>query len=159
VRVSRTIVTTMPTRRAYIYPARPYASTKTDSSLPPMGLRVRLTASVDLSGFSQVDRAILQALKRSYLQGTSRRLFQVPVNGRFVTKAVSTDTIIAVNGTNPPNVHGFTPAVTGPLRIVVDITPRQGLPSTRRDHSDPPIAHRALRCSRTRDTQVSSYPT
>jgi len=228
--------TTMPTRRAYLYPARHYASTKTDSSLPPMGLRVRLKASVDLSGFSQEDRVILQALKRygmlladngqpwfitgvpdsrwndddlhklnritgadlevvdtstlrngsisggppptprpsrptptpmrqqramtftfdalvvnntrgqvkpafplnqqlvivarytvrnlqrSYLQGTVRRLFQVPVNGRFATKAVSTDTIIAVNGTNPPNVHGFTPAVTGPLRIVVAIT-------------------------------------
>ncbi|MEY2470034.1 MAG: hypothetical protein QOF21_2732, partial [Actinomycetota bacterium] len=35
------------TRRAYIYPARHFASDSTDSSLPPMGLRVRLKSSVD----------------------------------------------------------------------------------------------------------------
>jgi hypothetical protein len=37
------------TRKAYIYPARHYASDSTDPSLPPMGLRVRLKASVDIS--------------------------------------------------------------------------------------------------------------
>ena len=36
------------TRRAYIYPARHFASDSTDQSLPPMGLRVRLKASVDI---------------------------------------------------------------------------------------------------------------
>src|SRR5207302_4505021 len=30
------------TRRAYVYPARHYASSSSDPSLPPMGLRVRL---------------------------------------------------------------------------------------------------------------------
>ena len=34
---------------AYIYPARHYASDSTDQSLPPMGLRVRLKASFDIS--------------------------------------------------------------------------------------------------------------
>lgn len=51
------------TRRAFIYPARHYASSSDDPSLPPMGLRVRLKASVDLSGFPRQARIVLQALK------------------------------------------------------------------------------------------------
>ena len=51
------------TRRAYIYPARHYASSLTDPSLPPMGLRVRLKANVDISGFPRQARIVLQALK------------------------------------------------------------------------------------------------
>lgn len=52
------------TRRAYIYPARHYASDSTDPALPPMGLRVRLKASFDISGFPPQARVILEALKR-----------------------------------------------------------------------------------------------
>jgi hypothetical protein len=51
------------TRRAYVYPARHYASSSDDPSLPPMGLRVRLKASVDISGFPKQARVVLQALK------------------------------------------------------------------------------------------------
>ncbi|HEX5246062.1 MAG TPA: hypothetical protein VFW41_02905 [Gaiellaceae bacterium] len=51
------------TRRAYVYPARHYASSSNDPSLPPMGLRVRLKASVDISGFPRQTRIVLQALK------------------------------------------------------------------------------------------------
>jgi hypothetical protein len=51
------------TRRAYIYPARHYASPSDDPALPPMGLRVRLKASVDISGFPKQARVVLQALK------------------------------------------------------------------------------------------------
>jgi hypothetical protein len=51
-------------RRAYIYPARHYASSLTDPSLPPMGLRVRLKASFDVSGFPRQSRIVLVALKR-----------------------------------------------------------------------------------------------
>ena len=51
------------TRRAYVYPARHYASSSSDPSLPPMGLRVRLKASVDISGFPRQTRIVLQALK------------------------------------------------------------------------------------------------
>jgi hypothetical protein len=52
------------TRRAYVYPARHYASDKTDPTLPPMGLRVRLKASFDTSGFPRQSRVVLAALKR-----------------------------------------------------------------------------------------------
>ncbi len=51
------------TRRAYVYPARHYASSSDDPSLPPMGLRVRLKASFDISGFPRQARIVLQALK------------------------------------------------------------------------------------------------
>jgi hypothetical protein len=52
------------TRRAYVYPARHFASDSTDPSLPPMGLRVRLKASFDVSGFPRQARIVLTALKR-----------------------------------------------------------------------------------------------
>ncbi len=52
------------TRRAYIYPARHFASDSTDPALPPMGLRVRLKASVDISRFGPQARVILVALQR-----------------------------------------------------------------------------------------------
>ena len=51
------------TQRAYIWPARHYASSYTDTNLPPMGLRVRLKASVNISSYPAEVRVILQALK------------------------------------------------------------------------------------------------
>ena len=51
------------TRRAFIYPARHYASDLTDSRLPRMGERVRLKASYDISHFPKQARAVLRALK------------------------------------------------------------------------------------------------
>ena len=52
------------TRRAYVYPARHYASSATDPNLPPMGLRVRLKASFPTRGYPRQARVILEALKR-----------------------------------------------------------------------------------------------
>ncbi len=51
------------TQRAYLWPARHYASSNTGPTVPPMGTRVRLKASYDISGFSPTNRVILQALK------------------------------------------------------------------------------------------------
>jgi hypothetical protein len=51
------------TRRAYVHPARHFASTRTDANLPPMGMRVRLNANFDGSGFPQTVQVILQAMK------------------------------------------------------------------------------------------------
>ncbi len=50
-------------RRAYIYPATHYASSKTDRYLPRMGERFRLRQDFDLSGFSPHTTAILKGLK------------------------------------------------------------------------------------------------
>ena len=52
------------TRRAYVFPARHYASDSNDASLPPMGLRLRLRASFDVSGYPRQARIVLLALKR-----------------------------------------------------------------------------------------------
>ena len=52
------------TQRAFIHPATHYASSSTDPALPPMGLRVRLKASFDVSAFTGSSRAVLTALKR-----------------------------------------------------------------------------------------------
>jgi hypothetical protein len=52
------------TQRAYLWPARHQASSVTDPSAPPMGLRLRLKAYVDMSRFSPANRVILTALKR-----------------------------------------------------------------------------------------------
>ena len=51
------------TRKAYVYPARHYASSDTSTSVPPMGTRVRLKADFDISGYPQQARVILQAMK------------------------------------------------------------------------------------------------
>ena len=52
------------TRRAFVFPARHQAGSSGDPALPPMGLRVRLKASVSLDGFGVQSRVVLQALKR-----------------------------------------------------------------------------------------------
>lgn len=51
------------TQRAYLWPARHFASSSSDPTLPPMGLRVRLKSNVDISGYPAQVRVILQGLK------------------------------------------------------------------------------------------------
>jgi hypothetical protein len=52
------------TRRAYVTPARHWASRSDNPSLPPMGMRVRLKASYDISSFPADAQVILKALKQ-----------------------------------------------------------------------------------------------
>jgi hypothetical protein len=52
------------TRRAFVLPATHWASAITDEDVAPMGLRFRLKAAVDISGFSPTNQVILTALKR-----------------------------------------------------------------------------------------------
>ena len=56
-------ITVPNTQRAYIHPATHWASSETDPDLPPMGLRVRLKASYDISGLRGHARALAIALK------------------------------------------------------------------------------------------------
>jgi hypothetical protein len=51
------------TRRAYIAPARHWASSDTDPLRPPMGMRVRLKAGFPIAGYPDRVQVILQALK------------------------------------------------------------------------------------------------
>jgi hypothetical protein len=57
-------VTVRRSRRAYVYPARHFASDDPDPSLPRMGERLRLKAGVDVSGLPRQARVIAKALKR-----------------------------------------------------------------------------------------------
>jgi hypothetical protein len=52
------------TRNTFIYPARHEASDSGDPSLPPMGLRLRLKANVDISHLPPQARIVATALKR-----------------------------------------------------------------------------------------------
>lgn len=52
------------TQRAYVWPARHYASSLTDPKYPPMGQRFRLKASFDISPFPADVQVILRALKK-----------------------------------------------------------------------------------------------
>jgi hypothetical protein len=47
----------------FVYPARHAASSSSDPSLPPMGLRVRLKAGVDISKLPRQARIVAQAMK------------------------------------------------------------------------------------------------
>jgi hypothetical protein len=52
------------TRRAFIYPARHFASPLTDPALPAMGQRLRLRRGYPIAGFPRQARVVLRALKR-----------------------------------------------------------------------------------------------
>ncbi len=51
------------TRRAFVFPARHFASDLTDPSLPAMGLRFRLKRSYPIASFPPQARVVLRALK------------------------------------------------------------------------------------------------
>lgn len=52
------------TRRAYVWPARHYASSLTGLQYPPMGQRFRLKTGFDISGFSTSMQVILKAMQK-----------------------------------------------------------------------------------------------
>lgn len=52
------------TQRAYVWPARHFASDLTGEEYPPMGQRFRLKADFDISGFAPQLQVILQALQK-----------------------------------------------------------------------------------------------
>ena len=52
------------TRKAYVFPASHWASSNTDPLRPPMGMRVRLKSSFDLTGYPAQAQVVLRALKK-----------------------------------------------------------------------------------------------
>lgn len=52
------------TQNTFLWPARHQASSSSNPDLPPMGLRLRLKANVNISSFSHNNQIILTALKR-----------------------------------------------------------------------------------------------
>lgn len=73
--------TVVHSQRAYVWPARHFASSNTDENLPPMGLRFRLKSDFDISGYSPKLQVIMRTMKKYgiivsdngsnwYIQGT-----------------------------------------------------------------------------------------
>jgi hypothetical protein len=63
-RIDHAIRITVPrTQKKYVWPARHFASSNTDATLPPMGLRLRLKAGVDISRLPAQARIVAQAMK------------------------------------------------------------------------------------------------
>src|SRR5215471_8803015 len=52
------------TQKAFVLPATHWASTTTDPNAPPMGMRLRLKAGFNISGFPADDQVLLTALKK-----------------------------------------------------------------------------------------------
>ena len=64
-RIDHALRITVPrTRRAFIYPARHFASDSSNPDLPAMGQRLRLRRAFDVSRFPRQSRVVLRALKR-----------------------------------------------------------------------------------------------
>jgi hypothetical protein len=57
-------MTVVNSQKAYIFPARHFASSKTDPDLPPMGLRLRMKADYDISRFCPPMQVICIAMKK-----------------------------------------------------------------------------------------------
>lgn len=51
-------------QKGYIHPATHFASSSTDPNRPPMGLRLRMKASYDISGLTGESRIIAEAMKK-----------------------------------------------------------------------------------------------
>src|SRR5215471_8912941 len=52
------------TQKAFVWPARHYASSLTGAQYPPMGARFRLKASFNISGYSATNQIILKAMQK-----------------------------------------------------------------------------------------------
>ena len=64
-RIDHAIRVTVPrSRNAYVWPARHSASSSSDPALPPMGLRLRLKSTVDVSKLPIQARVVAQAMQR-----------------------------------------------------------------------------------------------
>ena len=57
-------MTMQPTQKGYVYPARHGDGPTTDPNLPAMGMRFRLKAGYDISGFTGQARILMEAFKK-----------------------------------------------------------------------------------------------
>jgi hypothetical protein len=101
------------TRRAYIPPATHYASSSTNPLDPPMGMRIRLKASFDDSGYSTPMRAIIRALKTygmivadngsdMYVTGTADARWNNEVNNALKQLRASDFEVVQMTGVIAP---------------------------------------------------------
>ena len=99
------------TQAGFIHPATHFASSSTNPDLPPMGLRLRLKASFNITHFPRVARIILAAMKTYGLilaDNGSPWYFQGATDPRWNDNAL--DTLKSVPGS------AFEVVETGPIR-------------------------------------------
>jgi hypothetical protein len=120
---------TLPTsQRAFVLPATHWASTNTNTSAPPMGTRLRLKASFDISGFPTDDQVILTAMKKYGMiladNGSAIFLSGVPDDRWNNTNLNLLKTITAANFEVVDQGTIYTPAniPTGPSPTITSFT-------------------------------------
>jgi hypothetical protein len=120
---------TVPTsQKAFVLPATHWASTTTNTSAPPMGTRLRLKASFNISGYPADDQVILVALKKYGMiladNGSAIFISGVPDNRWNNTNLNLLKNISASNFEVVQQGTIYTPAnvPTGPLPTVSSFT-------------------------------------
>ena len=116
------------TQKAFVAPASHWASTTTDTNAPPMGLRLRLKASFDISSFPADDQVILTALKNYGMiladNGSAIFISGVPDNRWNNTDLNLLKTITASNFEVVQTGTIYTPSnvPTGPSPVISSFT-------------------------------------
>src|SRR5215475_4864864 len=112
------------TRRAFVLPATHWASSLTDPNAPPMGARLRLKASFDISTFPADDQVILTALKKYGMiladNGSANFISGTPDNNWNNTDLNRLKTITASNFdvVNMGTVYSDAKVPTGPVPTI-----------------------------------------
>jgi len=114
------------TRKAFTPPASHWASSVADADAPPMGMRMRLKADFDISGFSADNQVILTALKKYgmiladngsavYISGAPDDRWSNDDLGELKTITASSFEVVLMDPLyTPDNVPtGPSPAITG----------------------------------------------
>jgi hypothetical protein len=125
------------TRKAYVAPARHWASTNLSVDRPPMGMRVRLKALVDISGYSPAMQVILRAMKKygliladngsdMYITGTyDTRWNNSVLNPAFAGLTASDFEVIQLGYNPPASTATPSPAASATATVASTITATQ----------------------------------
>lgn len=107
-------MTVQTSQRKYIWPARHYASSNTSPNTPPMGLRFRLKAGVDISKLPRAAKIVATALKKYgmvvadnggdwYISGApDDRMPDDEINGLKALKGSDFEAVLTVDGSGNP---------------------------------------------------------
>lgn len=101
------------TRRAYVAPASHWASSSTNPLDPPMGMRLRLKADFDISGYPPSAQVVLRALKKYgmiladngsdlYLSGTADARWNDTVNNALKQVRAGSFEVVRIQGVITP---------------------------------------------------------
>ncbi|HLG63439.1 MAG TPA: hypothetical protein VKY19_15985 [Ktedonosporobacter sp.] len=121
------------TQRAFLWPARHYASSSTNPNLPPMGLRLRLKASVNVAAYPPQSRVILTALQHYGMivadNGSSWFISGAP-DSRW-----NNDDLAQLK-----NIHGSDFEVVDESKLQVSANSAQSFPANYSSMTIPPLA-------------------